>query len=397
MPLSSNQFRTERTATGVRYCLPLRRSGTYLGVGVSLVAFTIFWNSMTWSFLLKALDDTGNESGAFFGLLFMVPFVLAGLALAGIALLTLFGTSAIEIHADRIIAIERIGPFFWRRSRPRDKLREFRVVTNGADYNSWIIAEFNGARKMTMALVYPRATLRRLAERLSADLSKEQRGSLIPDDNAAAIPVSEHQMRPTGGVEYRTDEHAGRPAGTQVVLEKRPDGLTLIIPPTGVRKGDNLPLLIFGAMWLTIATVIAFTTLRDEGGESETAMQGIGAFIPIFYCIGLFIIAIAVYKGTRRAIIDVVGSAGHNVNSVPKEQRGLLVTRRSILGTKQHQWLGGDIESITVGPSGAKTNGRSLYQLKIHAADNKKTGLFTGRDTDELRWIARVLCNALDI
>jgi hydroxymethylpyrimidine pyrophosphatase-like HAD family hydrolase len=50
-----------------------------------------------------------------------------------------------------------------------------------------------------------------------------------------------------------------------------------------------------------------------------------------------------------------------------------------------------------VGDSGTKVNEKSLLQLQVHNQAGKKQGLLTGRDPEELRWLAWTLNQALGL
>ncbi|MHC4428146.1 MAG: hypothetical protein ACYS0D_06025, partial [Planctomycetota bacterium] len=106
------------------------------------------------------------------------------------------------------------------------------------------------------------------------------------------------------------------------------------------------------------------------------------AFSALFWAIGIWMLIAAINMGRRHAIIDVVEDV-------------LLINRKNLFGLKSHQWRRDEIETIAIGPSGMSVNDIPVLKLKIMLRDETETGLFAGRDTQELRWIASVLRQAL--
>ena len=78
--------------------------------GCFLLFFALFWNGITWSFVVATL--TGNMKGASgFTVLFLIPFVLVGLVTGYLALAFLINHTVIKV--ERSILSVSHGPLRW--------------------------------------------------------------------------------------------------------------------------------------------------------------------------------------------------------------------------------------------------------------------------------------------
>ena len=79
----------------------------------------------------------------------------------------LLGRAEVEVGPQYLVAIERAGPFFWRRKRPLADVREL-VVQKPSDsrYQSMagIQAKLNTGKTFPLCLAYPITMLSPLAE-----------------------------------------------------------------------------------------------------------------------------------------------------------------------------------------------------------------------------------------
>lgn len=98
-----------------------------LGTGIFFLFFTTFWNSITWTFVIGALGgffknapSQGSGSGSSnqppeFILLFMVPFVLVGIATAIAAGFCFIGRVETRLRGTEGTAFVGIGTLGWRK------------------------------------------------------------------------------------------------------------------------------------------------------------------------------------------------------------------------------------------------------------------------------------------
>ncbi|MHC4504320.1 MAG: hypothetical protein ACYTFI_13530 [Planctomycetota bacterium] len=100
----------------------------FRGVGCFMVLFTVFWNAVTWSFVIGgAMSDE-----AWFVRLFMVPFVLVGLVTALVALWLIFGRTSLAM--DRGTLLFRRELFGIRRQK-RHKLTDIARIGLAVAYS----------------------------------------------------------------------------------------------------------------------------------------------------------------------------------------------------------------------------------------------------------------------
>ncbi len=167
-----------------------------------------------------------------------------------------------------------------------------------------------------------------------------------------------------------------RPAGCQVVLQRHADGLTLLVPPAGLWRGSG-GLLFVCLAWLGLVapiTVLAFAS----------APWSVRLFLMPFWAAGIGLLLWAINRGRRRAVLAIVGDR-------------LMVFQSGIFGGKRGEWSRAQIARVCAGPSGEETNSQPVLELQIHPQQGKKFGLLAGRETDELRWLASVLRQALHV
>ncbi|NBC11243.1 MAG: hypothetical protein GVY24_05825 [Planctomycetes bacterium] len=343
--------------------------------------------------------------------LFAVPFVLVGGFVASLGLAVMFGRNAVEIDRGRVKAIERVGLFRWSRKRPIEAVRKIEVVSGGGKGSgrvarddgsgltglSGMRAECDGHKALMLAWGYPRAMLLALADAV-ADEANADRPARLVDDEESRVRVVEREL------DLSTDRPADddgpetippQPASSKAVLRSQADGLTLRIPPTGMRKGSK-GLFGFSLLWngfmavFTTVMVLALTGVLEGESDIDSVGEMIGAiaFVGLFWAVGIGMLLGAINAGRREAILDLIGGGGSGT---------LLVTTKSLFGTKQREWSADQISHLGVGPSGIKVNDVPVMELQVHPKEGKKVGLLRQLDDDELEWIAANLRVALGV
>ncbi len=171
---------------------------------------------------------------------------------------------------------------------PREAVRKFKVDFGREGENNKpvidgpfarfgvLIAEFERSKPRIFVLGYPRDWLRALAEDLSIR---------VRDFNAAAgapmvevVDASEHRPELADVTE--------KPAASQARIENRVDGLMLIIPPAGLRKGSK-GLFAFGIFWCFFMAVFTGFLLFTKGDSSNGPPWFIWIFVGVFWMIGM--------------------------------------------------------------------------------------------------------------
>ena len=176
------------------------------------------------------------------------------------------------------------------------------------------------------------------------------------------------------------------PAGTQIVIERFADGLTIQIPPAGLWRG-TYGLFFFALIWNGFISVVTAAMLGSllggNAGKDNTAWIPL-AFCSIFWLVGIILLLASLNMGRRRAAIAVTGGT-------------LMIIQTGIFGSKQRDWEPGDVEAVRTGPSGMTVNDKPVLELQIYDGGASKFGILAGRRDEELRWLADTLREALGV
>ena len=176
-----------------------------------------------------------------------------------------------------------------------------------------------------------------------------------------------------------------QPADSSVKIERFPDGVTIEVPPAGLWRGSS-GLFGFAVLWNGIIGVISIgllgALLGGKKAQGNEAIWVFPLFLSLFWLVGIGILLAAINMGRRRAALAVTGGM-------------LMVVQTGLFGSKQRDWPPDDLEDIRVGPSGMTVNDEPVLQLQIIDGGGNKFGLLTGRNPDELRWLAAELHAAL--
>jgi hypothetical protein len=362
----------------VRYCLPQRRApqARLLGaVGVAVFGLPLVWGMTIWM-----ARSCGGDGAA---MLVAIGLLITSAVLVNV-LFHFMGRAEVELGGGELRAIERVGPFRWRRRLA--VVRVSRLVVEdltsraGADSNpsvmlanepglAAILAEVEGGEPMILAPGYPRAWL--LA--LTHDLARRVKDS-APDPLFDQLPLK------VAVVKSAVDAHGflERPSGSGVMVEHHPDGVTFIVPPTGVgRDARGGVFLLVGVMFLTGALVCMLAA------AGIVTLQGDPwpAFCICLVC-GLIPLTGAIELGRRRVVLVVSGFK-------------LIVTTDSPFRYRERFWPRAELNDIDTGPSKHEINDRPLPELQIHLRTGKKFGFLVGREPEDLEFLATSLRRAL--
>lgn len=385
------EIRVEAVRDDVSYQLPVRSLGKLRLVGMVPLAFGLFFISMPLHTLIGTLQGvmSGKTSGVFQSVFaaFMTTFLVAGLMPVGIGLVLLFGRCRVEWREKRLSTVEQIGPFGWRRRLmiPKSCIRKLtvsagttrvngKVVTTGTMANlAAMAAEFDSGKPRLVAIGYPRDWLQAVAEDLSrrAGVSSPLAGRPVVEILDEANPL---QAAP---------EEVERPPGTAVRVEPTSNGLSMVVPPVGVRKGGK-GLLGFSIMWCLFMAAFTFAWGAGAHSKSRAVPWPLWLFIAAFWAIGLGMLTGAINMGKRRALLLVANGR-------------LKVAYSGIWGTKQWEWPRESIAAIRADGSGMEVNHRPVPELQVHPVGGRKVGFFAGRPENELRWMAFELRRALEV
>lgn len=355
---------------GVRYVLPRRPSiGGLLYIPFVLgIAFTL---AGTWVVLLT--DVYHSHSDTWIGRGFGYGFGSIGLLMLTFGSFLSFGHLEIELLSGRLRILSRVG--FLRRSRSYST-QGLRIVTalntpgqeNGRPMTgdggemAMLRATWDGGVTRTLASAYPMTSLSVIARDLIERLGP---GAVM------------EQVRP--GSYTSTAASSAQPAGSNAVLRPLPDGLTLILPPRGLRKGSS-GYLSFGLLWLGMVVFLNVCTyfLMAKNTFFAGAYVFATVFIALFSGVGWAMLGAAIHLGRRKAVFEVGGGR-------------LTLSTDGPFGKKRRGWTVADVLRIECGPSGRTTNNIPHMALLIRTRGNDPVKVLEERDPIELRWIADVL------
>ena len=386
--------RVDTLVDGVRYVLPRRQLGKARFAGLFLVLFGGFMVGFAVVWMSGPVRGFLETEGPFRWLLFafaatgLIPLVF-GLGFLGLGFATLLNVthSEVEVTRGRLRAIERFGPLGFSRSRRIDAIERLvigkalaelrdkrgRSVPIGAQLQV-IRAEGDGIKPLKLAPGYARQLLQLLAQSLAEKIDAEAPDRLFERDRPS-VEVETEQVE-----SEREDVVPDQPGGSDAVLDRRADGITISIPPAGVRKGSK-GLFGFSILWngfmVVFTLILTISSVNGQSGDGE-AVWLMFAFTAVFWAIGIAMLLAAINMGKRRAILDVVGET-------------LLITRASLFGTKQREFRADSVDRIVAGPSGMEVNDVPVIELQVHPRGGKKVGMLSQRSDDELEWIAAVL------
>ncbi len=236
-----------------------------------------------------------------------------------------------------------------------------------------LTAEFEEGKPRLVVLGYPRDWLQALAEDLSTRL-----GASVSTAAAPKVERVDGQANPPQFADVTE-----KPATSQVRTEPRPNGLLLVVPPAGLRKGSK-GLFAFAIIWCLFMAVFTGLMVFANGNKSKGPPWFIWIFVGGFWLIGVSLLAGAINMGRRRAMLLV-------------EDGELRVAQDDLFGAKRRTWCREEIAAIRADASGMAVNHVPIIELQIHPVSGRKAGFFAGRDERELRWMATELRRALQL
>jgi hypothetical protein len=201
--------------------------------------------------------------------------------------------------------------------------------------------------------------------------------------------MSEPQQEPAAGdeaVDAAGVDQSSPPKGSQITIERFPDGLTIQIPAAGLWRGTH-GLFAFALIWngfMTVFTVAMLGTFFGAGAMKDQAIWILPAVLSLFWLVGIGILLGSLNMGRRRAAIAVTGGT-------------LMVIQTGLFGSKQRDWPQGEVEAVRAGPSGMTVNDQPVLELQIFDGGASKLGLLAGRSDRELEWLAATLREALGV
>jgi len=386
-PLPNEIEVTDLFPEGVRYAFPRRNLGrAALVVWLAIAIQAAF----AWWLLEKPLATLvfkpfGWWAVAWLVFWMVITFVLLRFSL-WLTLAALFGRREVELSEGQLRAGERIRGMRRTKSWPLALVKRLQIVspisTKSGEQIAGILEQLcsltvvlDDDKRVLLVPGYPRSWLDAFAAELSGRFSAAPEKIVVE----TAPPIGMQ-----GAVEHAIDmlnrgpELWEQPAGSTVQFEKFADGITLRVPPRGLRRG-SAGLFQFGVVWC--AFIFLFTVIFLFAGGIADIPKAL-AMMSIFWLIGAALLLAGWNMGRREAVIAVVAE------SVMTMQTGLF-------GPWRHEWPRHVVKQIRVGPSGMEVNGVPVPELQFHGPKGKLLGMLAGRDERELAWMATLLRQAL--
>lgn len=394
------------TSDGELIELPSRYVGCLRVVAVPVVVLGLVFAGGGLALLLFNSGLYHKLSGGI-GSIGIAPIILgamilpAGLVPVALGLFMFGGRNTIELRDEQLIATHRSGPMRWRRVIPMKDLRKFEIKTGNPESSpkgtdprvGALNVVLDGGARRNLAWGYHKDTLRALADYL-AEQCRSRAGATLMHSSLAPIEVEERTIGQDRELEkiMRAREAAGqdltdntvgippKPADSTVVYEPQEDGLTITVPPVGVRKGSK-GMFGFSIIWNGFMALVTIGWLF--AGKNSDAVIAYIVF-PVFWLVGIVILLGAINAGRRRAILDVVGDT-------------LLITRKTLFKTTQQEIHRDNIKSIRRDKSGVEINDVPVLNLQVHLHQGKKVSMLSQLTNEELSWIAALLREVLRV
>lgn len=424
----------EPLATGVRFILPRRELGSMrhvgwviAGVGAIGALFMVGWMWQPIAGGIKQLQAAPPGQQMFgwisigFGCLGLIGLTITvGMVMAGLAIVWNRSRCTVEIRSGRLFATDHFFFYRLRRKMPVAEIQRLRLAgpRNAAEkfsrerekfssddlsglvgrYDTVLLADRANKRSMAIAVAYPHEMLSRLATEIARQTDAQ---SLFTSTVIERDPLEQHDeedldifderisiLDSTSAAEPRDDSRPAselRPGDTTIVIDRRPDGITIDMPPVGVWKGSK-GLMAFAILWNLFVSLFVAFAVAAALGNVEVEKQGPPWVIPValtpFVAVGVGMLLSSINSGRRRAMIATVGNA-------------VLFVQTSIFGKKTREWQRQQLDEIRCGPSGVEINDVPVIELQFLPIDDDKFGCLSHLTNDELDWIAAELNETL--
>lgn len=390
----------------VRYCLPKRPPNAVRRIVCGVImAFGGFIAGMPIVGILVFVSSQkqGHQNG------FLQPDVLLPLLVFGpicfpLGGLILFwgmhivaGRTEIAIRLGRLRVLFKYGPVGLPRRMRLDQIRVFRLSNDLESPQSnaeaiaqpvrstSLMAELSNGKSKAVCVDYPGDWLMPLAQ----DLARRCQEFVEHEVNAPVEPIKVEDDP------AKIRDRPLQPSKSTAILEPRPNGITITIPPPGMLKGSSRFFVSWCLGWnglvLLIGPIFLYTAFQGkakwEGSDEKVSLLFMSCFMSPFILIGIGSLIALFIRGRRSAVLSVA-------------ENSLEVLESDFFGTRSHQWQAKVL--ITIGILREKHDdgeGGTTWtiSLGIQAKDGSTSRLLSNRDQAELEWIATLLRQTLHL
>ncbi len=397
------QIEFEKDYDQARWILPARDLGPYasfgwivFALGLFITLFMIAWISGPLYFGVSLIAE-----GEWFGLA-VIAFSLAGFGglFFGLRILTLGyrivknrTRSEVIIAKDRLLSVEKLGWFDWRRKVWLKNVLELQIKDSskmgkrgnspfslGKELKALVATTSNS--KFMIAVGYSGPVINQLANELSSEIGRAIASNSVGDMIRAAPSGTANEVPITTNSEIRSVPE--KPVASKIVMQDQGEHRAYKIPATGFKRLAGF-LLVFSCFWILISSVV-LVSLAQTGAGDLLGSDIVGLIVLIsFLGVGILMLVGSVYLARRRLMIGILSDQ-------------LFVERKSIFGVKWMEFAIVDIRRIYVGDSGMEVNDQPVRELKIEFRQkDKPLGLLSQLEENELQWLAYSLAQDLGV
>jgi len=381
------------TATGTYYQLPwlnptqLLRSRTF-GCALLVLVLLAFgiWLCAGAS-LPEWLANGGNLRMAFGGMLLF--FGITGL-LAFLAMV--IRRDAVEIAPEGLRFVQRMGLNVVRKQWPRQNIR--RIVmehyttppdSNLAEPLGVIEINGEGSSSHQFGAGYPVSMLLPLAE----EMAERMNVPVEETEVTAAGPAPKSSLpRESESTEGDLRDEEKQPAASRAIVEENATGFSITLPPAGYRQNRRarnwLPFLL-AALVFVLLNIVATARLAVIPKASVEQITVAVFWLAASIIVAALLAARVLHLAQQRTVITVQ-------NGVHTVARSSPVARQ-----KQQEWSRSDIAAIRLDYASRQMQTEKGRAVCLFTNDGRRINLITGDDEDEMRWLATMLRQALNV
>ncbi|HVX84958.1 MAG TPA: hypothetical protein VH253_09090 [Phycisphaerae bacterium] len=357
---------TPAPPTPLRLDVPPLRSGPMLFI---LPLFGLTFTALGWGLLIAALRAAIPPNALLVYLLFAIPFSIIGPIFLVCTAAMLLRRHTLAADPTGITITSHLLGFSRTRRFDTPALRDIVLLvhpgsTDGAS-SADILASLDTGERILL--------IRRYGAQATTRLANALRAALFPDHPHASEFPLDAPTPPPGG--YLTARIAGDTLHLRLASE-----------PASQVGTDLLPNARFAIIFPPFFCLIVIAIVLQHGVDL-TAFLYIA--LALFITASLTITSAATIRRTRR-------SAG--------QQADIACTPTTLSidltgpAPAHFAWHVANIRSVLVAPSWSRISNHPIFELQI-ASDGAAdpTSLFTGRDEDDLEWLAITLCTTLGL
>jgi hypothetical protein len=359
-----------------------------------LIGATLLWSGLIFTIPVIATWAQGQAMDPFvmrWLVAFIGPTSIAGTTLLIYALRGAAMRTGIELTADRIGVIWRVGPLHLSRRIAWADIARLAVMPA---WNLPVYANIEGSFLLQVVLVRGGSIqlagdsdrVRMLA--LAGELARRAKVLRAASAEALMIPLPHSSLEVVE--EDSRDvvaDRDGQPGGSTAIVEQHADGLTITIPALRLRRFVREPPFYFILGVLAMLTVwIAASSAPAVAREGLVGLfTSAGSILP--WLCTLFVMTVLVHVLSRRAQISARG-------------RVLAVRWTNLLVTRRRMWHSEELAEVRVVSERVSSDtGKEWRQyLDIRSTDLSASAslhLLQWREKAELEWIATTLRRSL--